>query len=316
MELMTFLQPLSRLSQDLAVSLYVKRDDLLPMIGGGNKVRKVNEIFKDVEHLECNALVTTGGAQSNHARVVSLSAAQKDWRCKLILHGNPKELERPKGNLLLMLLSGAEVEVVAPDEIADAMQCAMEALRADGLRPYEIPGGGHCLAGARAYADAVEELAFQCESLSWFPDWIIHASGTGATQAGIVAGVERCGWSTKVVGISVARRNPRGCSIVEQSYQELRTDLGLMGPEHAIDFRDAWVGKGYEKADQKVIETIKYVAKSSGLMLDPTYTGKAFTALIDMIHSGEIASGDNVLFWHTGGLLNLLSSSYFEKGAM
>ncbi|HEU65668.1 MAG TPA: pyridoxal-phosphate dependent enzyme [Chloroflexi bacterium] len=300
-------------SQDLPVDIRVKRDDLFPMTGGGNKARKIKEILREADHLGCNALVTTGGTQSNHARVVALAAAERRWKCKLILHGTPDQLKRPQGNLLLMHLASAEIEIVSPDEIAGAMRASMDALE-KSWQPYEIPGGGHCIAGARAYVDAVDELAVQCSELDWMPDWIIHASGTGTTQAGIVAGVERQGWSTKVVGISVARRNPRGKTIVEQSYQELRTSLRLPGPALEIDFRDAWVGAGYEMADERIIQTITQVARQEGLILDPTYTGKAFTALLDMIHSGEISPGDRVLFWHTGGLLNLLDSSYFKRG--
>jgi 1-aminocyclopropane-1-carboxylate deaminase/D-cysteine desulfhydrase-like pyridoxal-dependent ACC family enzyme len=307
---------LPRFSRRLGIDLRVKRDDLFPITGGGNKARKVISILRDTEDRGCNALVTTGGLQSNHARVTALAAAARGWRCKLILHGNPEEAAKPKGNLLLMHLAGAEIEVVEPSGIAQAMRSAMEALRAEGARPYEIPGGGHSVAGAMAYVEAVEELREQCQEARWRPEWIILASGTGTTQAGLIVGLERLGWQTRVLGISVARRNPRGRDAVEKACCDLRLHLRIAESSGQVDFRDDWVGEGYEKADASVFSAIRMAAKAEGLILDPTYTGKAFAALLDLVREGEIREGANVLFWHTGGLMNLVASDYFTAGAM
>lgn len=304
----SLLQNMPRMSQHLGINLRVMRDDLFPMTGGGNKARKIIKIMQIAETHKCDALVTTGGAQSNHARVTASAAAQRGWRCKLILHGDPDSLLNPEGNLLLMLLSGAEIEIVQPDDIASAMKTAMQTFKAEGRTPFEIPGGGHLLAGAIAFVEAAEEVQTQCQEDDWYPDWVILPSGTGTTQAGLMVGFEKLEWKTKVLGISVARRNPRGREIVEQSYRELRSYLGLSDLCQAIDFRDNWVGDGYEKANETVFSTIYSTAKMEGIILDPTYTGKAFTALIALVNAGEIPANSNVLFWHTGGLMNLLSS--------
>lgn len=307
----TAVDDLSRLGKHLRVDLRVKRDDLFPVLGGGNKARKIAKILRFAKSQRCDALVTTGGIQSNHARVTALVAAARGWRCKLVLHGNPNELLRPKGNLLLMKLASAEIEIVEPSDIAEGMDSAMESLRSEGFSPYEIPGGGHTLAGAMAYVDAVEELQRQCQRDDWRPDWIVLASGTGTTQAGLVVGLERLGWQTRVIGISVARGKPRGASIVEQACRDLKAHLGMPERSMGVDFRDDWVGDGYQKAGERVLATIRIAAEMEGLILDPTYTGKAFTALLDLIHEGEIEKGSKVLFWHTGGLLNLMASEYF-----
>lgn len=316
MRLRTPLACLSRLSEHLDIDLSAKRDDLFPTVGGGNKGRKIVHILEEAEEQGSNALVTTGGTQSNHARAAALAASSKGWRCKLVLHGNPQEISLTQGNLLLMQLAGAELEIVKPPDIAHSMRAAVDAFRAEGLNPYEIPGGGHSIAGAMAYLAAVEELKQQCEEEKRRPDWIILASGTGTTQAGIIVGLERIGWQTRVVGVSVARRNPRGKNAVKRACKELTTHLGMEEQPTTVDFRDDWVGEGYEKAGDEVLENIRMVAKMDGLILDPTYTGKAFTALLDLVETGEIGRGSNVLFWHTGGLLNLMASEYFTEGVL
>lgn len=313
MVLPTPLHPLSHIGAKLGINLWVKRDDLYPLTGGGNKGRKTAWILKSAQSDIFDAVVTNGGIQSNHARAVALAAAERGWRCKLVLHGEPAALENPEGNLRLSLLTGAEVAIVTPDNIAESIADALKALKLAGHKPLEIAGGGHCIAGAEAYADAVHELSSQCSATGWWPQWIVHASGTGTTQAGIIVGTERAGWDVRVVGISVARRNPRGRDIVAQACSELRAYLSVGGTCQDIDFRDDWVEDGYERASSKVIETIYMVGQSDGLILDPTYTGKAFTAIRDLVRTGEIPVGANVLFWHTGGLPNLMASGYFSR---
>jgi 1-aminocyclopropane-1-carboxylate deaminase/D-cysteine desulfhydrase-like pyridoxal-dependent ACC family enzyme len=226
------------------------------------------------------------------------------------LHGDHKELVEPRGNLLLMLMAGASAQIVSPSEIGPAMRSAMDGLRSEGLRPCEIPGGGHSLAGCLAYVEAADELREHCRADGWQPEWLIHASGTGATQAGLVAGLDRIHWPTRVIGISVARRNPRGTDVVERAYREVRSHLAVSCDASPIDFRDDWVGQGYEQADASVIDAIRRAASREGLILDPTYTGKAFAGLLDLVASGEVPAGAQVLFWHTGGLLNLMASDH------
>lgn len=305
------LHDMPKLGKFLNIDLRTKRDDLLPIPGGGNKLRKAIRIFHEANELCCDAVVTTGGIQSNHARVVALLAARYGWQCKLILHGSPSELRHPSSNTFLMRLAGAEITVVNPDQIAATMAQAMHEFRNRDYKPFEIPGGGHSLEGAMAYVEAIKELEDQCQSDQWRPEWIILASGTGATQAGIVVGLELIGWKARVVGVSVARKQDRGTGIIEQCCSDLRQYLKLGGTDkQPVDFRDDWVGNGYEKAGENVFEAIRITARMEGIILDPTYTGKALCALMDLVSSGDIKKGAKVLFWHTGGLLNLLASRY------
>lgn len=303
---MTAATPLHHLNTTLlGVEVWVKRDDLTPFVGGGNKARKMHFIAREAERQGIDALVTTGGIHSNHARVVALLAAERDWECHLVLHGDPEELKRPVGNLQLMIMAGATIEIIEPSKIRDGLNQAISKLKRKGRRPYLVPGGGHCLAGTLAYTDATIELSAQC--IDWTPDWIILASGTGTTQAGISIGCARLGWHTRVVGISVARPNPRGRNIVVDAYKEACFALNLSFKPECIDFRDDWIGGGYGVVNSRIYETIGSVCRRTGLVLDPTYTGKAFVAMEDLIKSGEIKKGSNVVFWHTGGLLNLMA---------
>lgn len=303
----TPVQECRRIGEALGVRLWVKRDDLLPVAGGGGKLRKVLRILQAADG-PFDALVTTGGTQSNHARVVAILAAQHGWRCRLALHGDPQELSAPSGNLLLMVLAGAEVAIVEPSQIPAALASSVSALRECGATPLQIPGGGHCIAGALSFVDAVSELARQLDSC--VPDYVVHASGTGATQAGILVGCFAQGWSTRVIGISIARRNPKGRDVVTAMKDEVAAAVGISVPNERVEFLDEWVGDGYERASRDVLSTIRGVAATEGVFLDPTYTGKAFHGLCELIQRKVIPANSRVLFWHTGGLMNLLSSKY------
>jgi 1-aminocyclopropane-1-carboxylate deaminase/D-cysteine desulfhydrase-like pyridoxal-dependent ACC family enzyme len=303
------LEPLPRLGAPLGVELFCKRDDMLPYYYGGNKVRKISGICREAEALGCDALVTTGGLHSNHARVTSLAAAARGWRATLILHAEPGAAVS-EGNALLARLAGADVTLVEPSGIAAAMQDAVARLRRQGHTPFEIPGGGHLLSGALGYVRAVYELAAH-EELAGPPDYVIVASGTGTTQAGLVVGCEQLGWSTRVLGISVARTQQRGQGVVDEACAELRGHLGVTYPGQPVEFFDRWVGGGYEQVYPELLETIRWAALR-GLILDPTYSGKAFQGLVSLVREGVVEAGARVVFWHTGGLLNLLTSPHRE----
>ncbi len=309
----TPLHNLPILSNLLGIDLWAKRDDLLPMCGGGNKVRKAVPIFDKAKIDGCNAVITTGGLQSNHARVCALTAARLGWPCHLILHGDSKQADNPKGNLLIAALTGAVIKIVGVSEIKSTLETTQVQLKKDGLIPYLVPGGGHCLEGSLSYYNALLELNFQCVNAHWIPELIVFPSGTGTTHAGILAGVGVLKWPTQVLGISIARKNPRGRDIVCQAYFELCTYLGQSSIESDVHFLDEWVGGGYELADDHVFKAIRLAAVQEGFILDPTYTGKAFSALLAMVEWKKISPGTKVLFWHTGGLFNLLSTDYTKE---
>jgi len=297
---------LHNISSDLDIDLWVKRDDLLPFWGGGNKARKMLAITRQAQADGYNSIVTCGGLQSNHARTAAMAAASLGWKCRLILHTNSAKVKNC-GNLLLCKLANAQIDIVKPQDVASALKRAVDELIEEGLRPIEIPGGGHCPIGSQTYVDALFELREDCAVHGWQPDVIVLPSGTGTTQAGILAGVKLINWDTRVIGISVARANPRGALSVAEAFDWIRKLYpNLCNPN--IEFRDEWICGGYEHFDKRVINAIRYAIRAEGLILDTTYTGKAFAALLDIVNAKEILPRTKVLFWHTGGQFNLMAA--------
>ncbi|SFF60168.1 D-cysteine desulfhydrase [Salegentibacter agarivorans] len=293
------------LSRELCIDLFIKRDDLYPKFGGGNKARKLDFILDKARNQNYNSVVTAGGAQSNHCRATALYAASLGWKTILIIHGDKPE--RYEGNLKLMELSGAEIRFVKQADVKEAMDNAISDLEKEGLKPYYIWGGGHSVEGALAFYEAVKELRSQLGNT--IPDYLMVASGTGTTQAGLEIGIRHFYPECKVIGVSVAREEKRGKEEILKSMRELNEYLdNRIDLPDTITFDTSKCGVGYETVFPELIETVQEAIKK-GLVLDPTYSGKAFYGMKSFIEEGTIEENSNVVFWHTGGLMNLLSSS-------
>lgn len=285
----------------------VVRDDLFPFIGGGSKARKAVEYEEYLKENGYNAVVTCGGIQSNHNRAIALMAARNGWKCYLCIQGSTERFMAEKGNALLDRLSGAEYELISPENTAEAMDRAMGTLKKQGLNPYYIHGGGHDLPGGTSFVKAVQELKRQCDAEGYKPDCIFHASGTGSTQAGIVVGLELVGWSdVKVIGISVARQYERGRQVIADFANMLGQHYGLENDfTGRISFVTDYLYGGYEQYTPEMKDYLEQVMRETGIMFDTTYSGKAFYGMMDYVKKNCIYD-KNVLFWHTGGLMNLM----------
>lgn len=279
----------------------VFRDDLYPFLGGGNKGRKMNIVSNEILSNGYDSVVTTGGIQSNHCRVTALACAQNGWKCRLILHGSEQGFYNHKGNALIMRMCGADAQFVKPQDIGIAMDKAIEELKNEGYSPYYLYGGGHNKAGVEAYMEAVNELHEELGQNNQ-PDHIFLASGTGSTQAGILLGLEKVGWNnTKVHGISVARKNIRGIEGVLEATHFINPKFNTS----KILFYDDFLFGGYGQYNGELEKFTYDVAEKTGIILDTTYTGKAFYGMMELIRKNNLKG--NILFWHTGGLLNLMS---------
>lgn len=230
----------SKLSTGLPVEIFIQDDSYFPAYGGGSKARKIVPFLEEMEQLGCNAVVTAGAANSNHAKVTALACAQKGWKCTIVVHDTK---DYSKGNLLLMKMAGAKLVFTSLSEVGPVMDSEMDLYQQSGFRPYYIYGGGHGLPGYLAYYKAAGELVGEYPQLK--PDYIVHASGTGGTQAGLTVGFDQALPSSKVLGISVARTEARGTEAVASACRHLAGHLGLAPTvENKVLFRDDWIGGG------------------------------------------------------------------------
>ena len=288
-----------------APRLFVKRDDALAFAFGGNKVRKLRFIAARAQSCGADTLITTGGVQSNHARVTAAAAAKLGMKCILVANGTRQE--RPTANALLDTLLGAEMRYVqSRDERAAAMEAAADQVRQAGGIPFIIPLGASTPLGAAGFVDAISELAGQMDP----PDVIVHATSSGGTQAGLVAGCSLAGWPARVIGISADESS----AVLEQDVRGLLGGVAeLLGfaPQRfdsaMVTVDDRYVGGGYGVPTPESREAIELTARTEALFLDPTYTAKAMAGLIARIRRRDFDAQTTVLFWHTGGQVGLFA---------
>ncbi len=299
----TPLEYLDRLSIDFEVDIFVKRDDVMPLAFGGNKVRKLEYIFGEIKGRDVDTVITTGAFHSNHARLTAAASAKLGYRCILVLY--PPGGHDIQGNLLLDKLLNAEIVAIDRDEDAyRKMEEVAEKVREDGGKPYIIPGGGASPPGVYGYVDALYEILTQLKALDRKPTYIIHATGTGATQAGLILGLKLLGIEDiKVIGVSVGSpakvMKKRVAKHVNSSAETLGLNLNYKAEEVII--YDEYTFGGYAEITKDVVDTIREAASKYGLILDPVYTAKAFYAVKDLIKKGEIEKGSTTVFIHTGG---------------
>ncbi len=301
----TALEPAPRLGHACGVNpLWVKRDDSTGLALGGNKARKLEFLVADALAHGADTLLTTGGVQSNHARMTAAAARRTGMRAILFLCDSAPD--RAEGNLLLDRLLGAEVRFIPGltlEQMDAKMEAAAEELRADGRRPYIIPVGGSTPLGALGYVRAVAELAAQCRDQKFQPGAIVLAAGSTGTLAGVLLGVRVFLPGTRIYGVSVSPLREAGqCKCAALCASAAR----LLGVEWSpssdeIPIWDDWLGSAYAIPTPEGDAAVRLAAECEGYLLDPVYTGKALAGLIGLAARGEIGASESVVFWHTGG---------------
>ncbi len=304
----TPLEEAPRLSEVLGgPRIWFKRDDNTGLAMGGNKARKLEFIVADALTRGADLLITTGGPQSNHCRMTAAAARRAGLEALLVLEGVvPAGVG---GNLLLDSILGARVEFFAAgDEAAMArhLEDRARALAADGRRPYVIPMGGSVPAGAVGYALAVRELVAQAEAAGVRFSRAFFPAGSGGTQAGLLAGGRLYAPHLRFEGVAVsqasAERQPGVARLAAETLARLGPEAGpgRFDPGQVIIHGD-YVGPGYGELYPEVVEAIRLVARTEGVLLDPVYTGKAMAGLVDLVRRGAVGREETVVFWHTGG---------------
>jgi len=285
-----------------SIDLWVKRDDVMELAMGGNKVRKLEFLMADAQEKGCDVVITTGDLHSNHTRLTAAAARKLGMKAILAMKG--KRPDSIAGNLLLDFLFGADVRFfdVGGKEMPSVMEDIRKEEEEKGERCYVIPRGGASAHGVLGYVNATLEIKQQLEADGL--DFIVFTTGTGATQAGLILGKKLARLNAKVVGISAGRPAQEIANdvmrLVNECASMMGVDLDVSPGEVVID--DSYTCGGYGIVTKEVTDLMEMVAQKEGLLVDPVYTGKGLLGLIDLANRGYFPKGSRVLFIHTGGL--------------
>ncbi len=277
--------------------LWIKRDDQTGLAFGGNKTRKLEYLVAEAQTRGGRTLITRGALQSNHCRQTAAAAAARGLQSILVLRGDPPDMVN--GNLLLDQILGAHIVWTHARDPEVVLQESYAQAEGDSLRPYLVPYGGSSPLGASAYAAALEETLVQGPS----PEWMILASSSGGTQAGLVAGARLLGYSGKILGISVDLPAAELRVKVARLASEVCVLLGRATDvrEEEILVEDRFAAPGYAVVTDLERKAINAFARQEGILLDPVYTGRAAGGMLALASEGRFRSDEKVLFWHTGG---------------
>ena len=303
----TPLYKLEAISAKYGRNIWIKRDDLCGIALGGNKVRKLEFLLAQAKADGCDIVFTTGGAQSNHAMLTAACAARLGMRAILLL--KKRGVTEHLGNLVLDDIYGAEVRMIDTDSYDDIYALMAEETRrleAEGHRCCSIPCGGSNAVGTLGYANCVRELAEQAEAAGFRPAHIVSATGSSGTTAGLVLGARRYLPDADVTGIGIC--DDPFADIVPQLVEEASALLGESAPARDGDFRLGWnIGAGYAVPNPADTPYIEELARLEGMLLDPVYTGKAWTGMLKLLEEGWFGSEGDIVFVHTGGAAALFA---------
>lgn len=311
----TPLQRLSNLSDLFGKELYIKRDDMAGVGLGGNKVRKLSFLLGDARQKGATVVMTTGGAQSNHAMLTAACCNRLGMRAQLLL--KRRGVSDPVGNVYLDGLLGAQVDFFDTDDygvIYEEMARRKTALAEAGELAYEIPLGGSTALGALGYVECFRETLAQCAHLGIHPDRLVSAVGSGGTYAGLCAGADLFAPAVRVTGVAVDR------APFMQICTQLKAEIGgLLELERPLSgdnleiYDNAGLGYGIPSPAER--EALELMARQEGIFLDPVYTGKAFSWLLAQLRSGALAEEKTIIFLHSGGAGGLFAIDLPENNA-
>jgi L-cysteate sulfo-lyase len=305
----TPIEALTRLSAELgSASIFVKRDDASGAGQGGNKVRALEFIIPAAQDAGADILLTAGVIQSNSVRQVAAAAAKAGLDCHFAMITDRVGKTDPDyartGNILLNHLYGATHEIISvKDNRTAVLERIADRLRKQGRRPYVVPYGCANRLGAIGYLNAAQEICEQIAAQNLAITHLVHATGTGGTQAGLIAGFAALGLPIEVIGIDIDA-DPAGVkNRVTTLLRELADEVGLEASalEEKIIIDSGYSAQAYGQADAATVEAISMAARLEALIVDPVYSGKALAGLIGLSKAGRFSPSDNVLFLHTGG---------------
>lgn len=303
---------LEKLSEELGINLYLKRDDFSGMnLFGGNKIRKLQYLIGDAIEKKCDYVLTFGATQSNHAMQTATACCKCGLKPILYLESIVEVDEKDiKSNLLIDKILGAEIHILPKGiDLMKKAQKRIDELESQGHKCYIVPMGGASGVGSTGFIEGYVELTEQLESQGLKADYIFHATGTGGTLAGLAAGKKLLNSQTKIYSIDVSNKTEEHYEKVANIANEALKRIGI---EEVITPNDIehdlnYFGEGYEVPTEAASEAIKKLARTEGILVDPVYTGKALSALFSYVKSGKVGQGSTVVFWHTGGATALFA---------
>ncbi|WP_276199425.1 1-aminocyclopropane-1-carboxylate deaminase [Chelatococcus sp. XZ-Ab1] len=322
----TPIEKLERLSKHLGgkVELYAKREDCNSGLAfGGNKLRKLEYIVPDAIRSGADTLVSIGGVQSNHTRMVAATAAKIGMKCRLVQESwvpHDDAVYDRVGNILLSRVMGAEVELV--DEgfdigIRESWERALEDVRARGGKPYPIPAGASVHKyGGLGYVGFAEEVRAQEAALGFSFDFIVVCTVTGSTHAGMVVGFAKDERQRRVIGIDGSGTPEKTRAQVLDIAQKTSALVGGKDiTEEDIVLKEDYAYPAYGVPSKETLAAIRLSARLEGMMTDPVYEGKSMQGMIDLVARGFFPAGSKVLYAHLGGVPAINGYSYtFRNG--
>ena len=323
----TAIEKLDRLSKHLGgkVELYAKREDCNSGLAfGGNKLRKLEYIIPDAIASNADTLVSIGGVQSNHTRMVAAVAAKIGMKCRLVQESwvpHEDAVYDRVGNILLSRVMGADVRLV--DEgfdigIRKSWEQAIEEVKAAGGKPYAIPAGASVHKyGGLGYVGFAEEVRAQERQLGVKFDYIIVCTVTGSTHAGMLVGFADDGRARKVIGIdgsfTPAQTKAQVLSIAQNTAKLVELGKDIVADDVVLIEDYAYPAYGVPSEETK--EAIRLSARLEGMITDPVYEGKSMQGMIDLVQKGFFPAGSKVLYAHLGGAPALNGYAYaFRNG--
>ena len=298
---------LKNISSKYGRNIYLTRDDLCGIALGGNKVRKLEFLLAQAKAEGCDTVFTTGGAQSNHAMLTAACAARLGMKAILLL--KKRGVTEHLGNLVLNDIYGAEVRLINTDSYDDIyaeMERETVRLAAEGHRAFSIPCGDSNAMGTLGYANCVRELAEQVKELGISPAHIVSATGSGGTTAGLLLGARLYLPEARVTGIGIC--DDPFAEIVPQLVEEASAILGVSVPAREGDFALRWnIGAGYAIPNPADVPYMEELARTEGMLLDPVYTGKAWSGLLQGLEQDWFGTEGDIIFVHTGGAAALFA---------
>jgi len=284
----------------------VKRDDMTGLAFGGNKTRKLEYLMADAMSQDADYIVTGAGFHSNWCTQAAAAARKLGMKVVLVKSG-PRDGYEPEdidGNNLLHHLMGAEIKVARPENTQKVIEETMDELKAAGHRPYLLRATGSTPSGVMGYVNTILELTSQAVDLGIDIDYLVHASGSGGTQAGLVLGAKIFSTGIKVLGVTTGGKTSESqiekvSSLVGEAAELLELSIDLAPGDIAV--YDEYAGDGYGYVTDGKMEAVKLVAETEGLMLDPVYTASSMACLIDLCRRKFFKPEDVVVYLHTGG---------------